>query len=175
MKAIMDRLLRPILSTEPCSLISVAQLMKDLLPDVSPACYRLCILGGWWQVHPANIEGSFGSTFCEVPDAHTITATSRTREPHEPDTTRNSSSFFDVTAVNDDDEAAADEALLATSLLSGINEPIEQPHSFRSTGRGPSTRVTAPVTGLRELVVTPGVCVSHNGYAVLGELTDSES
>ncbi|KAF1773924.1 hypothetical protein GQ600_16634 [Phytophthora cactorum] len=133
-------------STEPCSLISVAQLMKDLLPDVSPGfdcVYKWVddrsgkrvrislqhVDGG--KAIPANIEGSFGSTFCEVPDAHTITATSRTCEPHEPDTTRNSSSFFDVTAVNDDDEAAADEALLATSLLSGINEPVEQPHSFR--------------------------------------------
>ncbi|KAJ8552188.1 hypothetical protein ON010_g10358 [Phytophthora cinnamomi] len=145
---IMERLLNP---TSSALTISVAQLLHELLPDVSPAydCmyswiglstgrrsrvslqrvinYVYYIDGG--KRVPANMQTSFGTSFCEMnpcQPAATDAGTSTASQIDDRPTTAapNTSSFFDMTAV-DDVENAADEAVLAQALLSnGSNCPV---------------------------------------------------
>ncbi|KAE9243339.1 hypothetical protein PF002_g8317 [Phytophthora fragariae] len=145
-ETLIDRLSAPVKTNTPPEHMSIAQLVQGVLPEVSPSFDRICywinartgkharlsvqhVVSYVYYVDgskraPISMEGSFGSSFCDV-DVQPVptqpqTSISRIGRHTAAPATR--SSFFDVLEVDDGNETAADEAALARAILVGDNE-----------------------------------------------------
>lgn len=185
--AIMDRLLKPATPDMQQAQLTLAELMHEILPEVSPGFDRVCrwtdsqtgkstflsvqhvvdyvyYVDGQKPV-PRQLQGVFSSSFSDVlsPEVTRPSNTSATRIGERRSTATNASSFFDVLEVDDDAEEADEEASLARTILAQPRSDTRGPRvDFERRSQHSQHRVTSNEPPLRFTQPAPAQETSLN-------------